>query len=441
VLAQSQTLNPDGYEKYSIFLLDKSNRGYPNTAVEMDSLAHKLQDVEDLASIEVFEPLLRGVRVSPRAADFHWGTSHAIIRGYLDMNLSMRLTDRLLPAKLEYGIYLDGYSATLLLNDLMLKGDWTRCSKIAEDLMLQENFYSPLLRRMCMLSVLKHYQAEGVDRRRESWEEAEAERKAEEAQEEEVLQYYHYLPNGYDDDHFDLKSPADIVGKTANMLGIEEGGELGASFLLLGSALRGKEALLKTVVDLNAFDRKVATSIKDWVLSVFTDDAEADELIGKLQTTSVDCEATLRELIESEVKIGVDEFRGSYEALMAGWSEERRVLAEKEHWANQEKEMRRLATEQIKNLEKQEEVLTYFENELKVELLADLAVKKTKEKEVVLNPFERYVRSLHPDLVDHKKRLGKTWLPVECRRAGVGNQGADEIYYWQDYYKRPWWSF
>merc|ERR1712025_1365575 len=105
----------------------KSNRGYPNTAVEMDSLAHKLQDVEDLASIEVFEPLLRGVRVSPRAADFHWGTSHAIIRGYLDMNLSMRLTDRLLPAKLEYGIYLDGYSASLLLNDLMLKGDWTRC--------------------------------------------------------------------------------------------------------------------------------------------------------------------------------------------------------------------------------------------------------------------------------------------------------------------------
>ena len=441
VLAQTQSFNPDGYEKYSIFLLDKSNRGFPNTAVELDTLAHKLQDVEDLASLEIFEPLLRGVRVGPRAADLHWGASHAIVRGYLDMSLSMRFTDRLLPAKLEYGLYLDGYSAAFLLNDLILKGDWTRCAKVAEDLMLQETFFSPLLRRMCMLGALKHFQTGGVDQRQQAWEEAEEDRQAEESKEEEVLEYYHYRPNDYDDDHFDLKSPVDLAGKTANMLGFEEGGDLGASFSLLGSALRGKEALRKTIVDLNAFDRKVADSVVVSVSSRFEDDAEVGELIKKLKTSSVDCEAKLTELIESEVRTGVDAFRGSYEALMAGWMEERRVVAEKEHWANQEKEIRRLAKEQIQNLEKQEEVLTYFENELKVELLADLSIKKETAGKEKLNPFEKYVRSLHPDLVDSKKRLGKTWRPVPCRKSSVGNEGADEIYYWADYYKRPWWSF
>jgi len=149
----------------------------------------------------------------------------------------------------------------------------------------------------------------------------------------------------------------------------------------------------------------------------------------------------LTKLIQEDVSAGVDEFRGSYDALMRAWTEERLAVAEKEHWIDQEKEMRRLAMEQLKSLEKQEEVLTYFENELKVELLSNLAVQKKKEDEVPLNPFERYVRSLHPELIDHKKNLDKTWRPIPCRLTARGNAGADEIYYWADYYNRPWWSF
>jgi len=441
VLAQTQSLVPDNYERYSISLLDKSHRGYPNTTVELDTLAHKFQDVEDLAALDIFEPLLRAVRVSPQAANFHWGTSHAIVRGYLDMNLSSRLTDRLLAPKTEYGVFLDGYSAAFLLNDTISKEDWTRGGKIAEDLMQQETFFSSLLRRMCMLSAWKHFQTGGVDERQANWEAEEEERVAEESKEEEKLEYYHFLPNGYNDDLFDLKRPLDLAGKTAMMVGFEEGGDVGASFMLFGSALRGEEALRKTLVDLNAFDRKVATSIVDSVSARFAENADVGELTGKLQTSSIDIEAELTSLIESEVKTGVDEFRGGYEALMKGWTEERRVLTEAEHWKNQEKEIRRLAREQIAALEKQEEVLTYFENELKVELMADMAMKKTKEKETKLSPFERYVKRLHPDLVDHKKRLGKTWLPVECRKSKRGTEGADELYHWADYYKRPWWSF
>merc|ERR1712228_119888 len=108
---------------------------------------------------------------------------------------------------------------------------------------------------------------------------------------------------------------------------------------------------------------------------------------NELKTRSIDCDAELVELIERDVATGVDEFRGSYDALMASWTAERLTAAEKEHWANQEREMRRLAMEQIKDLEKQEEVLTYFENELTVELLSNLATQKTKESEIPLNPF------------------------------------------------------
>ena len=441
VLSRTQSFNDDSFEKYSITLLDKSNRGFANSAVQLDTLAHKLQDVEDLASLEIFEPLLRGVRQSPAAGDLHWGTSHAIVRGYLDMNLSIRLTDRLLPAKLEYGVFLDGYSALFLLNDLVLKKDWTRCSKVAEDLMLQECFYSPLLRRMCMLSVLRHFLAGGVDQRQEAWEEADEEEQQRLSVQDEVLQYYHYRPNGYHDGHFDLKTPTEIVGKTASMLGQEEGGELGAAFSLLGAALSGEEAAGKMIADLEAFDRQVAASVVEAVAARFEGNEDMLSKLHALKTSTLDCEAELTKLIQADVSAGVDEFRGSYDALMRAWSEERLTVAEKEHWIDQEKEMRRLATEQLKSLEKQEEVLTYFENELKVELLSNLAVQKKKEDEVPLNPFERYVRTLHPDLVDHKKNMDKTWYPVPCRRTARGNAGADEIYYWADYYNRPWWSF
>jgi len=337
VLAKSQSFNADSFERYSIQILDKSNRGYPNTAVEIDTLAHKLQDVEDLASLEIFEPLFRGVRQSPAAGDFHWGTSHAIVRGYLDMNLSMRLTDRLLPAKLEYGLFLDGYSAAFLLNDLMLKKDWARCSKIAEDLMLQECFYSPLLRHACMLSVLRHFVDGGVDQRQQNWEEAEEEEQQRLSLEEEVLEYYHYRPNGYDDGHFDLKSPLDIVGKTASMLGREEGGELGAAFLLLGAGLRGEEEMTKTLVDLNAFDRKVPSAVVEALAARFEGNEEIVAKLGELKTSTIDCDAELVAMIEKEVSTGLDEFRGSYDALMASWTEERLAIAEKEHWANRRK--------------------------------------------------------------------------------------------------------
>ena len=444
VLAHSLSFNADSYEKYSIFLLDKSNRGFPNTAVELDTLAHKLQDVVDLASIDIFEPLLNGVRASERAADLHWGTSHALVRGYLDMNLAGRLVDKLLPAKLEYGVFLDGYSAAFLLNELMLKGDWTRGCKVAEDLMRQECFFSPLLRRMCMLSVMKHVDAGAADDRQAAWEAAEEEERDRLASEEEVLEYYHYRPNGYHDGHFDLKSPAEIVGKTAMVLGREEGGDLGASFLLLGAGLTGEDKLVETLADFDVFDRKPASAVKDAVARRFEGNARVAERLDALKAstmTVVDCEAELTALIAEDAASDLDEFRGSYDALMAAWMEERRTAAETEHWANQEKELRRLASEQLKTLEKQEEVLTYFENEVKVELMSNLALKKAEEATVPVNAFERYRQSLHPDLIDHQRNMWKTWLPVPDRQASEGNQNSEELYHLADYYKKPWWSF
>ena len=292
-----------------------------------------------------------------------------------------------------------------------------------------------------MLSVWRHFFAGGVDQRQAAWEEADEEERERLEQEEEVLEYYPYRPNDYHDGHFDLKTPVEIVGKTASMLGREEGGELGAAFQLIGAALRGEDELAVAISDLDAFDRLVPSAAIDAVVGKFEGNEETTNKLGALKISSMDCDAELEKLITGDVDSGTNEFRGSYDALMASWSEERLTVAEREHWSNQDKEMRRLAMEQLKNLEKQEEVLTYFENELKVELLSNLAGQKMKEDEVPLNPYERYVRSLHPDLVEHKKNLDKTWLPVASRRTAYGNEGADELHYWADFYNKPWWSF
>jgi len=139
-----------------------------------------------------------------------------------------------------------------------------------------------------MLGVLRHLLAGGVDQRQEAWEEADNEEQQRLSLQDEVMEYYHYRPNGYHDGHFDLKTPTEIVGKTAFMLGQEEGGELGAAFSLLGAALRGEEAVGKMIADLEAFDRAVAASVVEAVAGRFEGNEEILSKLHSLKTSTLD---------------------------------------------------------------------------------------------------------------------------------------------------------
>jgi len=436
-LSEALAVDPDSFEQYSVKLRGKDKL---LTGVEIDLLAHKLQDVEDIASLEIFEPLLYSVRKSQNAADIHMGTSHAIVRGYLDMNLTSRLMDRLIPFKLDYGIFLDEFSATLLLNELTLSQDWTRCSVLAEDLMLQETFFSPLLRRSCALALMHHVKDGGLQRRSDKWalDKEEAATLLESTEEE--LRYMHFRPNEWNDGHFDLADPKARVAKALTMIGAQEGGEIGASCRLLGAALQGEESLLGTISLLASLDRSVSTDVNDLVTSLHQDSAQVSAAVLGLIKSRSDCCDELQKLVDADVHDGFDDFQSRYEAQITDWSRERKELAKEEIHENQVREVRELAMQQLKELEKQEEILTYFENEFKLELLSHMATEKSKAAEIPKDKYDKYLETLHPDLIDLQAKTGKTWLPVPNRKSTKGSAVANKLYHHADYYRVPWWS-
>jgi len=328
--------------------------------------------------------------------------------------------------------------------------------------MLQEDFFSPLIRRACMTAVWHHATSGDADARFKQWEEEEEAESARLAEEEELLALWPYKPSGWFDNHFDIKNPRMKVAKTMTMLGVEEGGDLGASFALMGAALEGEAAGARVLEDLRAMDKHVAKEALDFVVHRFEGSSSILAASEGVHISDVECLAELKKLILDDVQAEEKDFCDRYETVMTSWVNERTEAVGRERHRNTEKDMRDLAVKQMDGLQKQEEVLTYFENELQIELMSHVALEKTAEKDEEIractkNPstsrsldgglagwrtsrYDRYLRTLHPDLIDLRAKAGKNWLPVPCRSSTKGGRWSNKMYHMVDYHRVPWWS-
>jgi len=215
--------------EYFVTLDKKFTQEYRGSAVDVDIFAN---NVNSGTQAEHMEELLFKLRRTPHTVHTLESTHHAAVRAMLDHGEHTNLV-KMLDDRLNYGVFFDEYSAILTLNKLLGGGEYKAAARCSSQLMLQEQNFS-LPSALGNLSCWKYYSSG----REDPWfypEEIEVDENPEDV----VRIRVRDVPNNYKDDHFDLRDPDRILGKTLIFFNRDSGDTAERSLLMLGHFLFG----------------------------------------------------------------------------------------------------------------------------------------------------------------------------------------------------------
>lgn len=321
------------------------------SAVDVDIFVNAVK--EELYHEEMLD-LVHKLRMSADTCNTLRSTSHGVIRNLANFDKAEQLLN-VLDDRLNYGIFLDDYTANLLLDTLWKNKDYLSGARTASQLMLQEDFEHPLCISLSLLHCY-NYLLNPTE-----WPQPP---KPEEP-EEEVKIRINYLRNPYDDNHFDLRDPIKIVGKTILVATKQLRNTLEKSLHLLGLTLFDqKEEVSQLIVKLLKDNDKIYEDI----LKLIPEENPIKLEMKKLQTESADIQQLLQENVKvAEKKVAEKDVAVQCENYVK-WEQERKQALEKQ-------QERILTAKRIANIEEtqkllkeKETLLWYFENEEKIEL-------------------------------------------------------------------------
>lgn len=162
--------------------------------------------------MEEIADLMHKLRLTTEASSTLESTGHAIIRNYLDYNQIEPLIN-VLNHRLDFGIFLDYYSANLVLDKLIEDKNFKAAARIATIFALQENFENPITNHLSLYGCLKFLEnLEPFDDLVEPVVEEEPDKKKK--KKEEIRVRVDFIRNEFYDDHFDIKNTNHLMGKT-----------------------------------------------------------------------------------------------------------------------------------------------------------------------------------------------------------------------------------
>ncbi len=169
------------------------------------------QDIE--SRFEQLEEIVRRFRATTEAIKMLDSTTHAIIRAGVDVNQT-DVVLKMLRNRLKFGLILDDYSNTFLLNKFIKTDNFRDASKVAVLMMLQEEFDVPVANHMAIYATYKYVKQMHVEGEENlpAWEPLPD--VVEPEPEEEVKIRVREVENPYFDDHFDLTKKEHLLGKT-----------------------------------------------------------------------------------------------------------------------------------------------------------------------------------------------------------------------------------
>jgi len=340
------------------------------SALDVDIFA---QIAEGEADLEQLEELLFKLRRTPHTVHTTASTQHAAVRAMIGKGAGeehLQHLLRMLEDHTNYGIFMDKYTALLLLDKLVEEGRRPEGARVASQLMLQEEDWvtaGALGNVACWRYLLV--------RSDQPWAVEDVE--AEEEDPEDVVRvrvkegppHFGMVPNNYHDDHFDLREPEKILGKTIWYLNRLDSDSLSKSLTFLGLALWGK---IDQALELDL--PEVVEEVAEEILKVSDKDAVVKKL-NSAATVSLDVDGELlkkcSEFLAKEETGIVEEQKQLY----IQWNEER---MKKINAAN-EKLKRKVELDNIvyekEKLSKEEEQLFFFDNQMELD--------QEKEKKLV----------------------------------------------------------
>jgi len=355
--------------EYFVELDRKFTTEYRGSALDVDIFA---QAATSPAECEQLEELLYKLRRTPHTVHTPASTGHATVRALLAaeqlpeggeqlVHLVKMLDDRT-----NYGLFLDPYCTVLVLDALLEAGRLVEGARVASQLMLQEESTTGPAAALARLAAWRYCKSG----RQLPWfyeDEVEVDPDPDEVVRVRVKGM---VPNNYNDDHFDLREPEKIIGKTLWYLNPGQD-DVSRSLCLLGLVLWGKQ---DQAMAIGAFS--IVEEVRD-IIEVLDTSAELKQLVRGLDLLPLrkDLDATLLYSCREDLALGEEKLITEQKKLYKEWSEKRDKELQREY----DELVRRgriEAIEQIKqDLSKDEEKLFFFDN-------FDELEQKKDEKEV-----------------------------------------------------------
>lgn len=194
--------------------------------------------------LEEMADMVHKLRMTEEATQLLESTPHAVVRNFLEHD-QLDLLLHVLRDPLNYGVFLDTFSANLLLDKLVEEKKFTAAAEVASFLMLQEDFGNDITKSLSLLAGYKYLESPEPFIKPEPAPEpvknaAPTPAKGKKAKKEENRVRVKFLRNEFFDDHFDIRDSRHLVGKTLVRLSPELPQKYQASVKLLGLCLYQK---------------------------------------------------------------------------------------------------------------------------------------------------------------------------------------------------------
>jgi small subunit ribosomal protein S27 len=292
-------------QEYFMTLDKKFTQEFRGSAIDVDIFAN---NVENSVQAEHMEELLFKLRRTPHTLHTLESTHHAAVRAMLDYGAAENLV-KMLDDRMNYGLFLDEYSAVLTLDKLLESRDYQGAARCASQLMMQEEDFK-LANSLGNLACWK-YISSG---REVDWFYPD-EIQVDETPDEVVRVRVRTVPNRYTDHHFDLRDPDRVLGKTLIHFNTNSSDIVGRSLMLLGEHLFGAE---DSVVAKLSAGGEVAKSVLD-----ILEQSKSDKVVDALKTakpSDIDLDAKLLEQVQAELNKNGDQMIQDQKNIYQQWS-------------------------------------------------------------------------------------------------------------------------
>ncbi|XP_074651238.1 small ribosomal subunit protein mS27-like [Tubulanus polymorphus] len=402
--SENPILSAINANEFIVKLHEKYEKEKLISAIDIDILANNIENV-DFTEIDFTENLFKRFRSCQGALDVLDSTPYALVRGYINMKQTDRFLD-MLQDKFGYGIFLDHYSGSLLMDYFIKQENYYDAAQVAYEFMLQEDYTNQTVKLLSLYSSYKHLinpLPEVVDE--------ESGENTEQKSDETIYMRVPYVRNPSFDDHFDLVEDRHVLGKTLHSIGNHGNDDIiHRSCRLIGLGLWEKisdgfkilreyiSSNMKHCITQDALDRfKTAldeieaqpvdpelTSNRGIQVKLTPEEKtkyqeEFEEIRQSLQKANLLSTENLDELIETLVKSELPKLKAhditAQEQLFARWEITRQEKLNEQLENYRYNQRKKELIKQMLEIKEKEELLNYYERIHDIQLAASKAPK------------------------------------------------------------------
>ncbi|KAF9801846.1 hypothetical protein SFRURICE_009699 [Spodoptera frugiperda] len=373
------------HDFYNVLDQNYSSKGVLS-AIDVDIFANA---IKDQGHLEELKDLLHKLRTTAETGNMLESTQQATVRNFMEFGDVKELVE-ILKDPLNFGVFLDDYTANMLLDKLLTLNNYELAARVASLVMLQEEFNHELTCALCQYACYKYITTYTPT----PSEPAPPEEKNKKV--EEIKIRVKFIRNPFFDDHFDIKDTLLLSGKTLAWISERADNNLNNNLQIIGWLK------YKKYDKLAAFSQKLSNekSFKVYkeVIEVLEKENAVIEAefkpilencISTLSKAEQNTEASLEETLKNAIEDAINKTHkndvSQQKQLFESWAKLREQKLQEQAQRLDRARRIQLIQQKQNEMQEQEQKLWFFENEDKIDLeieekekLVDKTVTKKK---------------------------------------------------------------